>query len=73
MSASKLENLKLLVVLWDYEPRTKEDLKCSKGDRLRVLNDSDADWYESVRERERDSGYGCLTNWILRLGGDASH
>lgn len=37
-------DVKILVVLWDYAPRTKEDLKATKGERLRLINDSDADW-----------------------------
>jgi hypothetical protein len=40
-------NLKIVVALYTYNARDRGDLSFRKGDRLGILDDSDADWWRA--------------------------
>eukprot|EP00045_Choanoeca_perplexa_P007890 m.72484 g.72484 ORF g.72484 m.72484 type:complete len:499 (+) comp14266_c0_seq1:132-1628(+) len=53
------------VALYDYEPRTQDDLGFRKGDVLHVIDDSDGDWWEAVHTKTQQKGY-VPSNFIAK-------
>lgn len=48
------DDANLFQALYDYDARTEDDLSFKKGDKLRILNNSDGDWWQA----EMASGSG---------------
>jgi fyn-related kinase len=47
----------VFVGLWDYEARTPEDLSFQKGEKLRVFDKADDDWWQARSELTHKEGY----------------
>ncbi len=52
---SKDDNI--FIALYEYQARSKDDLTFVKGDKFRVTNQSDGDWWEAVHLTTQVSGF----------------
>lgn len=50
-------NLKIVVALYTYNARDRGDLSFRKGDRLGILDDSDADWWRACHLSQMTEGF----------------
>jgi len=56
----------VFIALYDYDARTAEDLTFRKGDKLKVLNDSDGDWWQAQLVGTSSIGY-IPSNYVARV------
>ncbi|EDR48627.1 uncharacterized protein MONBRDRAFT_44220 [Monosiga brevicollis MX1] len=47
----------LFIALYDYEARTADDLTFQKGEKLKITNNSDGDWWQATSLITGKSGY----------------
>lgn len=47
----------LYQALYDYEARTEDDLSFKKGQKLKILNNSDGDWWQAQLFGTSKTGY----------------
>eukprot|EP00054_Salpingoeca_dolichothecata_P016216 m.94704 g.94704 ORF g.94704 m.94704 type:complete len:502 (-) comp21875_c0_seq1:229-1734(-) len=55
----------LFLALYDYEARTNDDLTFNKGDKLKVLNSSDGDWWQAQHIGSGKTGY-IPSNYVAK-------
>lgn len=55
----------VFIALYDYEARTAEDLTFRKGDKLKILNNSDGDWWQASLVGSNQTGY-IPSNYVAR-------
>lgn len=56
----------LFVALYDYDARTAEDLTFRKGDKLKILNNSDGDWWQAQLMGPNTVGY-IPSNYVAKI------
>lgn len=56
-SKPKEDDAGLFKALYDYDARTAEDLSFAKGDKLKIVNNSDGDWWQAEHMVTRKVGY----------------
>lgn len=56
-AAAAVDERDLYIALYDYDARTKDDLSFHKGDKLRILNQSDGDWWQAELVGTSNRGY----------------
>lgn len=55
----------VFVALYDYDARTADDLSFQKGDKLKILNNSDGDWWQAELVSSKKVGY-IPSNYVAR-------
>ncbi|XP_004345109.1 protein tyrosine kinase src [Capsaspora owczarzaki ATCC 30864] len=58
----------MYVALYDYDARTREDLSFVKGDKLKIINSSDGDWWQAQSLVSGKIGY-IPSNYIAPIQG----
>jgi hypothetical protein len=53
------------IALYDYDARTEDDLTFRKGDKLRVLNSADGDWWQAQLVGASKKGY-IPSNYVAK-------
>lgn len=48
---------KIFIALYDYEPRTKEDLRFQKNDQLELIDDTQGEWWYALSKSTGQKGY----------------
>lgn len=48
---------KIFIALYDYEARTKEDLRFQKGEHLEIIDDTQGDWWLATSKSTGQRGY----------------
>lgn len=56
---------KIFIALYDYEPRTPEDLRFQKNDQLEVIDDTQGDWWLAISKTTGLKGY-IPSNYVAR-------
>lgn len=57
---------KIFIALYDYEPRTSEDLRFQKGEKLEIIDDTQGDWWLAVSKLTGEKGY-IPSNYVARF------
>lgn len=57
---------KIFIALYDYEPRTQEDLRFQKGEQLEINNDTQGDWWLATSLLTGLSGY-IPSNYVAKF------
>lgn len=56
----------VFIALYDYETRTKEDLRFKKGEHLEILDNKQGDWWFARSKKTRMEGY-IPSNYVAKL------
>lgn len=56
---------KIFIALYDYEPRTPEDLRFQKNDQLEIIDDTQGDWWLAISKTTGHKGY-IPSNYVAR-------
>lgn len=56
---------KIFIALYDYEPRTPEDLRFQKNDQLEIIDDTQGDWWLAISKTTGLKGY-IPSNYVAR-------
>lgn len=57
---------KIFIALYDYEPRTAEDLRFQKGEQLEIIDDTQGDWWLAESKATGQRGY-IPSNYVARF------
>eukprot|EP00049_Salpingoeca_infusionum_P023298 m.11367 g.11367 ORF g.11367 m.11367 type:complete len:513 (+) comp5709_c0_seq1:453-1991(+) len=63
--AAQAQDEELFVALYDYEARTADDLPFRKGDMLKIINNSDGDWWQAQHSVTGKTGY-IPSNYVAK-------
>jgi hypothetical protein len=55
----------MYIALYDYDARTEDDLTFRKGDKVRVLNNADGDWWQAQLTTSPKKGY-IPSNYVAK-------
>lgn len=56
---------KIFIALYDYDPRTPEDLRFQKNDQLEIIDDTQGDWWFAISKTTGLKGY-IPSNYVAR-------
>jgi hypothetical protein len=56
----------MYIALYDYDARTEDDLTFRKGDKVRVLNNADGDWWQAQLTTSPKKGY-IPSNYVAKV------